>query len=89
MKHVILAVPVTIVALMLAALGAVTGVTPETPSVEHALAATPQALVACFLPEVLNAAAVDIPMTSVPSPHGCAELPLRRVGPGSPWLAEC
>ncbi len=50
MKHVILAVPVTIVALMLAALGAVSGVTPETQSVEHALAATRQAPACCPRP---------------------------------------
>ena len=86
MKLLTVAVPVVIVALMLAALGGVSGVTNETRSVERAPASAQQTLVACVPPEAMNGAAADIPMTSVPSPHGCTS----RFGPpGGPWLTEC
>ena len=91
MKHVALAVPVMIVAvaLMLAALGRVSGVADETRPVERAPAAAASTLVTCVLPEALNGAAIDLPTTSVQSPRGCAELPLSRFSSGGAWLAEC
>lgn len=54
MKLLTVAVPVVIVALMLAALGGVSGVTNETRSVERAPASAQQTLVACVPPEAMN-----------------------------------
>ena len=89
MKLVTLAVPVMIGALMVAALSRVSGVADETRPFERAPAAAASTPVTCVLPEALNGAAIDLPTTSVLSPHGCAELPVSRFNSGGAWLVEC
>ena len=89
MKLVTLAVPVLIGALLVAALGGVSGVADETRPVERVPAAAASAPVTCVLPEGLNGEAIDLPTTSVPSPHGCDDLAVRRFSSGGAWPVEC